>query len=103
MGLVSFLFIMYVGKDIIVPLIFATIIAILLNPWVNFLIGKKINRTIAILLAVVTAFILIATLDYFIFSQAALFSEALPEFKAKFITMFNDLIKWASANLNVSV
>jgi len=102
-GLVSFLFILYVGKEIIVPLIFSTIIAILLNPFVKFLTRKKFNRSIAILIAVVSAFFFIATLAYFIFSQAALFSDALPEFKDKFLTMFNGLIKWVSANLNVSV
>lgn len=103
MGLVFFFFTMYIGKDIIIPLIFSTIIAILLNPLVNFLCRKKINRTVAILFAVAAAFFLIAILAYFIFSQFALLSEALPMFKAKFLTMFNDLIKWASANLNVSV
>ncbi len=103
MGLVSLLFILYVGREIIVPLVFSTIIAILLNPVVMFLCRKKINRIIAIMIAVLSAFILIATLAYFIFSQAALFSEALPEFKVKFITMFNELINWVSANLNVSV
>ncbi len=103
MGLVSFLFILYVGREIVVPLIFSTIIAILLNPMVMYLCRKKFNRTIAIMIAVLSAFILIAILAYFIFSQAALFSEALPEFKVKFITMFNELIDWVSANLNVSV
>ncbi|HLO54475.1 MAG TPA: AI-2E family transporter [Saprospiraceae bacterium] len=103
MGLVAFLFLLYVGKDILVPLIFSTIIAILLNPMVMLLVRKKINRTIAIALSVLSAYILIAILAYFIFSQAALFSEALPDFKAKFLAMFNELISWFSANLNVSV
>lgn len=103
LGLVAFLFLMYVGKDIIVPLIFSTIIAILLNPMVMFLTRKKFNRTFAISLAVLSAFILIGILAYFIFSQAALFSDALPEFKKKFLTMFNEAIGWVSANLNVSV
>lgn len=103
MGLVSFLFLMYVGKDIIVPLMFSTIIAILLNPFVLFLTRLKINRTIAIFIAVLSAFILIGILAYFIFSQIALFSEALPQFKEKFLAMYNDLVSWVSVNLNVSV
>ena len=103
MGLVSFLFILYVGKEILVPLIFATIIAILLNPMVLFLCRKKLNRSIAILISVLSAFTLIAILAYFIFSQAAMFSEALPAFKEKFLTIFNELVKWVSANFNISV
>lgn len=102
-GLVAFLFMLYVGKDIIVPLIFSTIIAILLNPVVMLLERKRINRTIAILIAVLSAFILIAILAYFIILQVASFSEALPEFKEKFVIMFNELITWVSANLHVSV
>lgn len=48
MGLISFFFLLYIGGDIIVPLIFSTIIAILLNPFVNFLTKIKCNRVVAI-------------------------------------------------------
>lgn len=102
MGLVSFFFILYVGRDIMVPLIFSTILAILLNPMVNFLCKKKFNRVIAILLTVITAVILIIALTYFIFSQVASLSEALPQFKLKFTKLFGDLINWVSVHINVS-
>ena len=101
-GLVAFFFILSVGQDIIVPLIFSTIIAILLNPFVNFLIRWRINRVFAIFLAVTAAIIIIVALAYFIFSQAALLSQTLPQFKQKFLALINDLIDWISANLNVS-
>lgn len=100
-GLSLFFYILYIGGDIIVPLIFSTIIAILLNPFVNFLIKIKFNRVIAILLAVTLAAVLIISITYFIVSQAAMFSDTLPLFKQKFNTFFLDFMNWISANLNI--
>ena len=102
MGLLSLFFILYVGKDILVPIMFSTIIAILLNPLVNFLCKAKFNRVIAILLAVVTSLILITALVFFIVSQATLLSDTLPQFKEKFLSLFNEIINWVSANFNIS-
>ena len=45
-GIVAFTYILYVGQGIIVPLIFATILSILLNPLVNFLTRKGVNRVL---------------------------------------------------------
>ena len=59
MGLVALFFILYVGQDIIVPLIFATIFAILLNPIVNFLCNHGFNRIAAIGVAIFAGFILL--------------------------------------------
>ncbi len=101
-GFLAFFYILLVGKQIIVPLIFATIISILLNPVVNFLCKKGFNRVVAILLAVITAVILLASATYFIVSQASLFSDALPQFKEKFITLFNECEKWISGNFNIA-
>jgi len=101
-GLLALFYMLYVGKEILVPIIFSIIVAVLLNPFVNFLCRKKINRTIAIAIAVLTAIILLAALGYFIISQSALFGESLPLFKQKFTLIMNDSISWASDKLNVS-
>jgi predicted PurR-regulated permease PerM len=102
MGLISFFFILYIGGDIIVPLIFSTIIAILLNPFVNLLTRLKFNRVIAILIAVLLALIVILSITYFIVSQAALFSDTVPQFKQRFASLTNDCVNWFSTNLNIS-
>lgn len=101
-GLVALFYVLYVGQDIIVPLVFSTIIAILLNPVVNFLCRKKLNRTVAIALSVMAAIIFLAALAYFILSQAAMFGDSLPLFKQKFLAMFDDCIHWISDRFNVS-
>lgn len=101
MGLVAFFYILYIGHDIIVPLIFSTILAILLNPIVNFF-SRKINRVVSIFLSILLAMVVIAGLFYFIGSQLAMFSESFPLLKQKFNGYFADIISWVSDTFNVS-
>ncbi len=101
LGLVAFFYILYIGQDILVPLIFATIIAILLNPVVNFLCRKGMNKVVAIMLVLIIALIIIGTLMYFIGSQVSTFSETVPQLKQKVSLMFNDIIDWVSQKFNI--
>lgn len=101
LGVLGFFYFLYVGRDIIVPLIFATIIAILLNPVVNFLSKKGINKIIGIVLSIVTAFILLAGLAYFLGFQLASFSDSLPEFKQKLKLLSQDSINWISDTFSI--
>ena len=48
MGITVFFYILYIGQDIIIPLVFAIMIAILLNPVILFLCRIKIPRVLAI-------------------------------------------------------
>jgi predicted PurR-regulated permease PerM len=61
-GMVAFIFVLYIGRGIIVPLIFAIIIAIVLHPVVNFLVRIKINRVVAIAITLILAILVIAAL-----------------------------------------
>ncbi len=101
MGIVSFFYIMYIGQDIIVPFIFSTIIAILLNPIVSFMLRFKINRLIAIILTELVA-IIIGSVAYFIISQAARLSDSFPQFQQKFTVILSDFIGWLSNNLGIA-
>ena len=101
MGLIAFFYILYIGQDILVPLIFATIIAILLNPVINFLCRKGMNKVVAILLVLTVALLIIGALMYFIGSQVSMFSESVPQFKKKIALIFNDIINWVSHKFNV--
>ncbi|MFN8347484.1 MAG: AI-2E family transporter [Spirosomataceae bacterium] len=96
LGLVALFYVLYVGKDIIVPLILSLLLAILLNPVVNFLDNHKINRTVAILLAILGAVILLAALLFFVCSQLARFSDSLPQFQQKFTEIYRQLLQWVS-------
>jgi predicted PurR-regulated permease PerM len=102
LGLIGLFFILYIGQEIIIPLIFSFIIAILLNPVVNYLISKKINQTAAILITILLAISCLAALLYFISYQMAMFTEMVPQLKEKINTLANNSINWISQTFNVS-
>ena len=100
-GTYAFIFTIYVGQHIILPIIYATIIAILLNPLVNFLVLKKVNKIVAIAIAVVLAIVITASLLYFISVQFSLFSETYPKLKAKFNESSVQGMQWVSEHFNI--
>ena len=67
--------ILYLLRGIIVPLVFATIIAIVLHPVVNFFKRLRINRVLAITITMLLTFLVIAAFGGLIFSQASCFAN----------------------------
>ena len=102
LALVAFLFILYIGQEIILPILFAGIVAILLNPIVNYLYERKVNRVIAIIIAILVAAFILFGISYFLSSQFAAFGNEFPKFKNKFSELFNQLTEWVSQTFNVS-
>lgn len=101
-GIVAFFDILYVGRDIIVPLIFALILAILLNPLVNYLTRKGLNRVIAILVAVLLALAVMGGLVYFIAYEIGMFSDSLPGLESRFSALLRQFIRWISLSFNIA-
>ena len=97
----SIFLVLYIGKGIVVPLLYATVFAIFLNPAVNYLLNKGMNRIIAILITLVFAFALVAALIYLISMQIGTFLDTLPVFKEKFAQVFRLGLSWASETFNV--
>ena len=100
-GLIGLVTILYIGKSILVPLVFAIIMAILLSPVVNFLVRKRINRIVAIFIALFLTFLVIAGFGVLLFSQASRFTDSWPVLVVKFTDIFNDAIIWASGYLDI--
>ena len=100
-GFCSLIAILYVAQSIIVPLIFAFIIAILLSPVVNLFVRWKINRIIAILSTLLISFIVLFAGGAFFVSQANLFSESWPMFVDKFTILLNSSISEAATYFDV--
>ena len=100
-GLFAFVYTMYIGQRIIIPILYATITAILLNPIVNFLVAKGINKLMAISIAVLLAIMIILCICYIISSQLTMFSETYPQLKEKFTQTSTDIEKWASGKFNI--
>lgn len=102
LGTLAFFYIMYIGQDIIIPIVFAVIISIVLNPFVNKMCRFGIGKVPAILIALLASIFLLTALFYFIGSQLAGFSESFPQLKSKFAVMFKDSIDWVSQTFNIS-
>src|ERR1022692_268741 len=79
----SVLVILFLGKTILIPLVYAVIFAILLNPFVELLTRHKFNRTLAILLAVLLSIIVIGCILFLISTQVSLFDDAYPKLRHK--------------------
>ncbi len=91
-GLIALLAIMYIAKSIIIPIVFAVIIAIVLHPVVNFFVRKKINRVLAILMSMFLTFLVFAAFSAVLISQAGKFGESWPVLVDKFTTIVNQNI-----------
>lgn len=100
-GLYVSIAMLYTAQGIILPLIYATIIAISISPTVGFLVKKKIDRTIAITTVLTTTILLLVGLIAFFSSQASLLGKAMPQLTTKFDALFSETITWVSCNFNV--
>jgi predicted PurR-regulated permease PerM len=101
-GLLALLVLLYVAKGIIIPLVFAVIIAIVLHPVVNFFVRLKINRVVAIIIALFLTFSIIVAFGVLLFSQASRFSESWPLLVDKFTEILNQTITWASGYFDIN-
>ncbi|MBA2610995.1 MAG: AI-2E family transporter [Bacteroidetes bacterium] len=101
LGMLGFFFILWLGQNILIPLTFAGIISILLNPLVNFFVGKGFNRIIAITIAIILLLVVVTGILLFIGSQVSMFSDSWPQLKIKFNALVNDGLKWVSETFNV--
>lgn len=100
-ALFAFVFTMYVGRSIIVPIVFAIILAILINPLVNYFHKKGINRLVSISVAVtITVFVFVGTL-FLISTRVNAFAETYPELKKKFEATNLEGVRWISKTFNV--
>jgi predicted PurR-regulated permease PerM len=102
MGLVALFFIIYVGQQILIPIVFSIILSILLNPFVNFLTKRRFNRALAILLVELVGVILAGALIVFIVSQLSHLGDNLPQLKQKLNGAFRDIVNWAATTFNQS-
>ncbi len=90
-------------REILAPIAFSLIIAILLNPLVNRLRQKKIGKIWAISIALAVALLFVAGILYFISSQLMKFGDNLPALKAKFNEHFLEIQSWVADKFNIPV
>jgi predicted PurR-regulated permease PerM len=102
-GLVVLFYILSLLQDIFIPLAFALLLSILLNPMTNWFISKRIRKEIAIILSLLVAFTILAGVFVFVSLQLAEFTEMLPTLRQKFDVIYQDTQHWISRNLGYSI
>lgn len=101
-GLIAAVYILFVLGDILIPLAFAALIAILLNPlYTRF--ETIMPKVPAILLTLLIACLVIAGLFYFLSTQITVFLERLPLIKQKLTLLLVQLQHWTKNELGFSI
>lgn len=94
-------FIMYIGQDIIIPLIFAAFFAILLSPIVVFFEDRKLPRVLALIITMTLALIVISGVVYFVSIQISSFSASLPQLEKKVEVLLAEGVQWVAQTFHV--
>ena len=102
-GVILFVYALLNLRDIMVPLAFSILLAILLNPLTNWFQQKKIPQPVSIAIAMLIAFLVIAAILYFVSSQIISFGADLPLFKKKFAELFHSAQQSIQHGIGISV
>jgi predicted PurR-regulated permease PerM len=103
LGIILTVYVLYTLADILVPIAFSVLFAILLNPLYMRLKNLKIPKPLAILLTLVLAFALLGGVLYFLSSQIAQFGEMAPMLKQKFSQLLTQLQHWLETSFGISI
>jgi len=102
-GIILFLHVLFTVQDILIPLAFAMILAILLNPIHTRLQKHKVPRILSITLTLFFAFIVFGGIMYFLSSQIAKFGDTLPLLKEKFGSLLIQFQNWLQTNFGIAI
>ena len=101
-GAYAALSVLYITQGIILPLIYATIFAVLISSPVNFLIRKKLNRVLSVSVVMFTVFVLVTGLILLLSSQVSRLNEGWPKLVDKATLLLDHTVSWASSYFNIS-
>ncbi|UAY53330.1 AI-2E family transporter [Ferruginibacter albus] len=101
-GLILFVYALMNLKNVVIPLLFASLLSVLLNPIVDWLEKKRVPKVISILLSIFLALIVLLSVMYFISSQLMSFRTELPVLRERFAALFVKLRGWLNLHMNVS-
>jgi predicted PurR-regulated permease PerM len=103
LGIVLFIYILSTLSGVLIPLGFASIISILLNPLVNRFRRMGLNHVLAITITMLIALIIMCSVIYFLSSQIYGFRENLPLLKEKFGSLLTQLYDWVQHTFGISI
>lgn len=102
-GLSLFVMVLYVLADLLVPISFSVLLAILLNPFYSRLRRWKIPKILAITLTLFTMIIFVVAVLYFLSSQMIQFGDTFPALKAKGGQIILEIETWIQHTFGVSI
>ena len=94
--------ILYLGKDIILPLLFGMLLACLLFPITSFLARKKVPEFLSILLPLLVSLLSMAGVIYLLSSQIAHFFDDLPALKKHLADLTDSFQDWIGEHLHIT-
>ncbi|MGC4101977.1 AI-2E family transporter [Ferruginibacter sp.] len=100
-GMTLFVYALANLRDIFVPLAFALLLAILLNPLQNWFISKKVPQVLSIVLCLLIAMTAILSVVYFLASQMIHLGDQLPVLKEKFLKLFAQFQQWVNDHIGL--
>jgi predicted PurR-regulated permease PerM len=102
-GLILSVYALYNLQGILIPLAFACVFAILLNPVFVRLQHKKIPRILAIIITLLLALLVFGGLMYFLSSQIVRFGDTLPLLRQKFGSLTVDFEHWLHQHFGITI
>ena len=103
-SLIALFYIAVLGKEVLAPLVFALLFAVVLLPLANFLEhGLRFPRSMASLLSVVLLILAMAGLLYIVGAQISNLADDWPQFKQQVLSSVNDLQLWISHKFHIRI
>jgi predicted PurR-regulated permease PerM len=102
MGLLALVYLLHISQAIVVPIIYSLLLAVMLNPLMNFFLRLGLGRAVSVTITLLIAIIVTSGICFFLISQANLFSESVPKLADKMQDLLHELISWISQTFHVS-
>jgi predicted PurR-regulated permease PerM len=93
----------FLGKDILLPLLFSVLLSTLLLPFTGFLQRKGVHKVFSILIPVLLSFFVIAGVLYVLSSQVVNFLDDIPALKERISEVSTGFQKWVDENTHITV
>jgi predicted PurR-regulated permease PerM len=101
-GLFVFIAMLFIAQQIIVPIIYSIIIAVVLSPVVDFLIRKKLSRIIAITITVLLGSLATILFIILLSQQVMQFGDTFDKLNESLHHLLDQTVVWAASTFNIS-
>lgn len=93
----------YIGQDILVPILFSILLAALLLPVTKFLNQKGVGKVLSISITIVCSMTLLGIVVYFLSTQIGNFLDDMPSLEKRFHQLAWSTQKWVQENWNIGM